>query len=107
MFTRIAEFMLKPDKIDEFRAIFARDIYPVLRRQPGFVEVVGLISDENPYKFLSITFWRSKNEADRYGAEQYEMLIDCLTACLDRIPEVRSFTVDRSAVYEIAAGKAA
>lgn len=107
MFTRIAEFTLKPDKVDDFRRIFAHDIYPVVQRQPGLVDLAGLISNDNPYVFWSITFWRSKDEADRYGAEHYGSLVDALASCLERIPEVHSFTVEHSSFYEIAAGKAA
>jgi quinol monooxygenase YgiN len=107
MYTRIAEFVLKPDKLDDFRHIIAREVYPVLRGQPGFVDVVAAIADDNPYRVLSITFWQNKDDADRYGAEQYGTVIDSLAACLERTPQVGSYTVDQSTHCTIAAGKAA
>ncbi|HYG97964.1 MAG TPA: antibiotic biosynthesis monooxygenase [Terriglobales bacterium] len=107
MFTRIVEFTLKRDKVDDFRRILTRDIHPVLKQQAGFVDVVGLVSESDPYTVISITFWHTKNEAERYGAEQYPRFIDMVRPFLQAAPIIRSFTVQDSTFYKIAAGKAA
>ena len=43
MFTRFVECHVKPDKKDDFTNKLRSDVLPILQKQPGFVDLVGLV----------------------------------------------------------------
>ena len=48
MFARIVESTVKPEKRDELQQRVRNEILPVLQKQPGFVDSVGLVSEHDP-----------------------------------------------------------
>jgi heme-degrading monooxygenase HmoA len=106
MYTRIVEMTIKPGKQDELRNTMQRDVLPVLKKQPGFVDTVALVSDTDQNTLLSITFWHTRNEAERYHKDVFPTLINTLTQAITH-HTVRTFNVEASTVHKIAAGKAA
>ena len=107
MFTRIVECHVKPEKRDEFNNKLRNEVLPILQKQPGFVDLIGLVSDTNPEKTVSASFWRSKEDAERYHREHFQRILDLLRPHLKRDPTVETFNVDTSTSHRIAAGKAA
>ena len=48
MFTRFVECHVKPDKKDDFTHQLRNDVLPILQKQPGFVDLIGLVSENDP-----------------------------------------------------------
>jgi len=42
MFTRIVECQVKPNKRDELKDRLRSEVLPLLQKQPGFVDLIGL-----------------------------------------------------------------
>ena len=63
MFTRIVECQVKPDKRDEFSNKLRSEVLPILQKQPGFVDLIELVSENNPERIVSLSFWKNKEDA--------------------------------------------
>jgi hypothetical protein len=48
MFTRFVECHVKPDKKDDFNNKLRNDVLAILQKQPGFVDLIGLVSESDP-----------------------------------------------------------
>ena len=107
MFTRVVECNLKPNKTQEFTHIVREQIVPILREQNGFVDETILVSAHNPEETLSISFWRTPEDAERYQREHYSRVLNLVRPLINGEPRVRSFKVQHSETHKIAAGKAA
>ena len=107
MFTRIVECNVKPGKKDEFSNKLRNEALPILQKQPGFVDLIELVSESDPEQIVSISFWRSKEDAERYHREGYNRVLEMLKPHLRQDPTVQTYTVDTSTTHRIAAGKAA
>jgi heme-degrading monooxygenase HmoA len=96
MFTRVVELTSKSGKAKELSNTINEKVLPILKKQTGFVDEAVLVSDTKPTRILGLSFWNSKEDAERYHQEQYpkiqEMLINrsqlSSTKChADRIEE--------------------
>jgi len=54
MFTRIVECQVKPNKRDELKDRLRSEVLPLLQKQPGFVDLIGLVSENDPDKIVSM-----------------------------------------------------
>jgi heme-degrading monooxygenase HmoA len=107
MFARTVECNVKPGKKDELTNKLRNEILPTLQKQAGFVDMVALTSENDPERILSLTFWKSKEDVERYQRENYARLMEPVRPLLAREPVIGVFTVEASTVHRIAAGKAA
>jgi quinol monooxygenase YgiN len=107
MFTRIVECYLKKEKRQEFDDKIQNHVLPVLRNQPGFVDLMALSSEEEPERAVSISIWESKADADRYHEAHYEKIVDALRPLLKDEPSVEFYNVENSTAHKVTAGKAA
>lgn len=107
MFTRVVECHLHPGKNDEFSAGMRSEVPPILQKQPGFVDVIGPVHDSSPERTLAISFWKSKEDADRYAQQHYKHVLEILQSYLRQDPKMEGFHVDTSTTHNIVGGKAA
>jgi len=107
MFTRVVELTTKSGKSKELANTIDEKIVPILKRQRGFVDETVLVSDGDPNRILSVSFWNSKEDAEQYHLDQYKKITDSVQHLLQGEPEVRTFDVHTSTTHKIAAGKAA
>ncbi|MDH7513426.1 MAG: hypothetical protein QHH14_10830 [Clostridiales bacterium] len=82
MFARLTTLNVRQDKIDEAIAIYRKSVIPAARKQKGFVAAC-LLSDRETRKGISLTFWKSEedalaNEENRYYQEQLIKFIDLM-----------------------------
>ena len=82
-------------------------VLPILKKQAGFVDETLLVSDTEPNQILALSFWNSKEDAERYQREQYPAIHEMVRHLLEAEPVIRTFNVDSSTTHRIAAGKAA
>jgi heme-degrading monooxygenase HmoA len=107
MFTRIVECHVKPEKKDEFNQKLRNDVLPILNRQPGFVDLISLVQDSDRERQVALSFWNTKEDAERYHRENYNRIVEMIKPYLKKDPKVETFNVDTSTSHRIAAGKAA
>jgi heme-degrading monooxygenase HmoA len=105
MFTRVVHCTLKPEKRTEFNQVLHEKVLPEVKNQPGFVTLIGLTSDEKPDHAIAVTFWKSREDADRYYQRSAPM-VDHLKSLLNS-SEVEHFNVDGALFPFLGAGKAA
>jgi len=82
-------------------------VLPILKKQRGFVDETVLVSDAEPNRILGLSFWDSKEDAERYHREQYPQVHETMKHLLDTEPVIRTFDVESSTTHRITAHKAA
>ena len=107
MFTRIVELTTKPGKNRQLSDTIHDKVLPILKKQKGFVDETVLVSDKEDNRVLSLSFWNSKEDAEKYQREQYPAIHEMVRHLLEAEPVIRTFNVDSSTTHRIAAGKAA
>jgi heme-degrading monooxygenase HmoA len=107
MFTRIVEIRTKTGKARDFNATLNEKVLPILRKQPGFVDEITLVSTHEPDRVLALSFWDSEEQAERYNREQFPKIQEIVQALLETAPKVQTFNVDTSTTHKIVKGKAA
>ena len=107
MFTRVVELTTKTGKARELCTTIDEKVLPILKKQAGFVDEAVLASDTDTNRVLGISFWNSKDDAERYHREQYPKINEMLAHLLETDPVIRTFEVHTSTTHRVAAGKAA
>ena len=107
MFTRVVEVTTKPGKARELSRTITDKVLTILKNQPGFVDEVVLISNENPDHILALSFWKTREDAEKYNREQFTNVTDLIRNFSEGKPKVQTFEVESSTIQKIAAGRAA
>jgi len=107
MFTRIVELTSKSGKAKELSNIINEKVVPILKKQTGFVDETVLVSDTEPTRILGLSFWNSREDAERYHREHFPKIQEMLKPLLETEPVLRTFDVHTSTTHRIASGKAA
>jgi heme-degrading monooxygenase HmoA len=107
MYTRVVELTSKSGKARELSTTINDKILPILKKQAGFVDETVLASDTEPTRVLALSFWNTREDAERYQREQYPAIHEMMRHLLEAEPVVRTFNVDSSTTHRITAGKAA
>ncbi len=107
MFTRIVEVTSKPGKSYELADMVREKVLPILRQQAGFIDEVILTSETESELVIAMSFWRSKQDAEKYHREQFDKITQPITPLAEGAPVVRTFNVHTSTAHKIVAGIAA
>jgi quinol monooxygenase YgiN len=71
MFARIAKFIPKSEMKEEFVNVVRKEVLPILKQQQGFVEFLPLVPENKMEKWITVTLWAEKHDAQRYEREVY------------------------------------
>jgi heme-degrading monooxygenase HmoA len=71
MFARIIEFIPKLEKKEEFVKVVRNEVLPILKKQPGFLEILPFEPETRTEKMIIVTLWAEKRDAERYEREVY------------------------------------
>jgi heme-degrading monooxygenase HmoA len=107
MFVRIVELSAKAGKGKELARTINDQVLALLKNQPGFVDELVLISPDNPDRGVAVSFWQSREDAEKYNREAFSKVSDLLRPALENAPQVRAFEVVTSTAHKIFAAKAA
>ena len=107
MFTRVVEISSKSGKARELCNIIDDKVLPILKKQAGFVDEAVLVSDTEPNRVLALSFWKSREDAQRYEREQFDTVQKTVQHLIETAPVVRTFDVHASTAHKVATGKAA
>ena len=78
-----------------------------MRVQPGFVDEIVLESDVDPNRVVTVSFWRTREQAGRYNRETYPAVTAVLVGSLEADPFVRTFNVTSSTTRNPSVGSTA
>ena len=107
MFTRIVELTTKPGKNRQLADAIDEKVFPILKRQKGFVDETILVSDKEDNRVLAQGFWNTKEDAEQYHRAEYHKVHETIRHLLETEPVIRTFTVHSSTNLKVAVGKAA
>ena len=98
MFTRVVEMTSKPGKSRELSNTINEKVMPILQKQGGFVDEMLLVSNVEPDRVLALSFWKTKEDAERYHRDQYKNVTETVRHPGERTihPHVRRAHVRRS-----------
>jgi len=71
MFARVTEYTPKLEKKDELIKMVRQEILPILKKQPGFLELLPLVPEITSEKFITIGLWTGKTEAEKFVKEVF------------------------------------
>src|SRR5438477_11349091 len=106
MFTRVVECNIRPGKTNEFTTVVRDQIPPILQKQSGFVDETLLVSTNDPEQVLGLSFWRNREDAERYSRQQDPRIASILPQVLTHDHTVRPLDVTHYVSYKIAPCKA-
>jgi heme-degrading monooxygenase HmoA len=99
MFARLTFIDIAPENAKETRAIFKREIVPVVKEQKGIIDIMLLEPTDPSEQHVSITRWNSKADADAYEASgTYRTLVDKIKAFYRARPVLKTYNVEESMV---------
>ena len=107
MYSRIVQCRVRADKRDEFARTLEKDVMPILQKQPGFVDTIGLIGETDAHHIVAISFWQSKEDAERYAQQHFSAVLQIIRPLIDGDPKVETFQVAASANSRILSSHAA
>jgi heme-degrading monooxygenase HmoA len=107
MYTRVVEVDSKPQKARELASTIDEKILPILKRQAGFVDETVLVSDTEPNRVLALSFWNTREDAQRYQREQFDTVQKTMQDLLETEPTIRTFDVHTSTAHKITVKQAA
>ena len=96
MFARIVEIAPKIEKKDELIYTVRQEILPILKKQPGFLELLPFLPENEAERMFAITLWTEKRDAERYVRETYPKVEQLLKPFLTVPVKVRMYTVETS-----------
>lgn len=71
MFARFLEMKTKKGKAREFCNTIEQKGFPVVKKYAGFVDGFCLISTESPDSVIAMSFWETKDAAEKFRKEGY------------------------------------
>jgi len=94
MFARILEFTLQMEKKEEFVKVVKNQLLPLLKKQPGFLDILPLVPEQKDEKIIAISLWTEKRDLERYERNIYPEIQQIMKPCLLTPVEVKPYTVE-------------
>jgi len=107
MYTRIVECQAKKGRTDVLARKMHKEVLPALQSQPGFIDFVALTDDKDDERVVCLSFWNSKESAERDQREHYDTIVQTLGAELDGKPTLETLEVAVSTAHRIASSNVA
>jgi heme-degrading monooxygenase HmoA len=96
MFARFVEFIPKFEKKEEFIKVVRKEVVPILKKQPGFLEILPFLPQTTNEKTVVITLWFEKRDAERYEREVYPKVEEIVKSYLTTPITFKHYTVETS-----------
>jgi len=96
MFARIVEFIPKMEQKEQFVKVLRNEVLPILKKQPGFLEILPFFPETKTERMITITFWAEKRDAERYEREVYPKVEGILKPYLSTPVNFKYYTVETS-----------
>jgi len=96
MFARMVEIAVRVEKKDELIKTVRQEVLPILRKQPGFLELLPFIPEVATEHMFTITLWTEKRDAETYVHEVFPKVEQILKPFLTIPVTVRMYAVETS-----------
>ena len=96
MFARIIEMTPRPDKKDDIAKVVKAEILPILRMQPGFLEILPLIPALPNERYLVISLLAERQYVEKYERETLLKIQDLMRPYLVVPMVARPYIVETS-----------
>ena len=96
MFARIVELFPKLEKQQELLDVARREVLPVLRKQPGFLELLPFIPEVEGDRLVAVTLWAERRDVDRFVREAFPKVSDLVRPYLVAPITSRHYTLESS-----------
>jgi len=96
MFTRTIEVNLKTGNKPVFFKTFKAEVMPILKKTPGFLDIVVLENVTVPTKVITVSFWETQKHAETYEKEWYPKVKAILDPFFAIPPVVGYYTVEET-----------
>jgi heme-degrading monooxygenase HmoA len=96
MFARTIEVNLNLDSKPAFFKKFKAEVLPILKKTPGFFDIVVLENETEPTKIISISFWEIKKNAEYYDKEWYPKVKAMMETFFVTPPVVKYHTLEET-----------
>ena len=107
MFARVVTINCKPGQGKQACKSINDKILPILKKQQGFLDEMVLVSTTDQDQVIAQSFWKTREDAERYHRDQFSKIRELIQDMLDSSPEVETYDVDTSTSHRVASGKAA
>lgn len=106
MYARVFDCALQTVRRMEFNRILRDQVLPDLKNEPGFVDLISFVSEEQPDHVLAIALWKTNEDAHRLYTHK-EPVLDLIKPLLTHPPVVEHYNVETSIFKSAVAHKAA
>jgi heme-degrading monooxygenase HmoA len=96
MFARILEFIPKVEKKEELFKVIRSEVLPILKKQPGFLEILPFLPESPTEKTITVTLWAEKRDAERYEREVYPKVAEIVKPYLTTAISFKYYVVETS-----------
>jgi quinol monooxygenase YgiN len=107
MFARMIQLTAKPGRGEELNQTMGDRALSILRQQPGLVDAIALVSENDPDQFVGLSIWKSKADADKFQQGQSQQLLETFKPLLQGEPKFHSFNVASSTIQGASSARAA
>ncbi len=94
MLARILEFTPKAEKRDELIKTIRQEILPIMKKQPGFLELLPFVPDAAKQKMVTISMWTERYAVERYVEEAFPHVEQILKPFLVGPVTLRTYRVE-------------
>ena len=106
MYPRVVEATSKHGRARELCYTIDEKVLPILRKQAGFVDEIVMLSATDPNRVTAISFWKTKQDAQRYEREQFDNVKKTMQHLFEVAPIVRTFEIHSSTAHRLTAAAA-
>jgi quinol monooxygenase YgiN len=94
MFARILEVAPKQEKREELIQTVRMEVLPILKKQPGFLELLPFVPENKKDKVIAITLWSEMYEAERYVEDVFPEVEEIVRPYLTGSIKVRMYNLE-------------
>ena len=98
MYARHVTMRLRADSVTQFAVVIETEVVDLLRRQPGFVDQITLISPERT-EAIFITFWETREIEEAFNRTRNPEVLEKLLGVIDGSPQVNLFEFANCSFY--------
>ena len=107
MYARMIQVTTKPGQLRDCVNAFVEQGLPLVKQQQGFVDALALSSETERDRFVGLTIWKSKEDAERYVNGQGRQFLESLKSYFQQEPTVSNFNLEASTTHNIGVARAA
>jgi hypothetical protein len=96
MFARIVELFPRLEKKEEFLNIARSEILPILRAEPGFLELLPFVPELESERVIAVTIWAEKRDVSRFVLETLPRVMGIMKPYLLSPIVARDYVVESS-----------